>query len=97
VGDGGFCHYCRRTVNQCECPDEETGGGSLSQYLIATPAVLLKLKAAVERHGGIRPAAKVWKMSPSHLSRVLRGEKELHDSLANHVGYWREIWWREHD
>lgn len=21
MGDGGFCHYCRRTLSQCECPE----------------------------------------------------------------------------
>jgi len=77
--------------------DDEGMAGSRSPYLVSTADVLTDLRLAAERHGGIRAAAKAWKVSPSHLSRVLRGEKELHDSLANHVGYWREIWWREHD
>ena len=66
-------------------------------HLTPTKTVLEELRGAVDRLGGVRSAARIFKVSPSHLSRVLRGDKELHDSLANHVGYWREIWWREHD
>jgi len=66
-------------------------------HLTTTNDVLEDLRGAVKRLGGVRSAARIFKVSAGHLSRVLRGEKELHDSLANHVGYWREVWWREHD
>lgn len=56
-------------------------------HLTATKDVLDDLRGAVERLGGVRSAAKHFKCSPGHLSRVLRGEKELHNSLANYVGY----------
>jgi hypothetical protein len=76
---------------------EETGGGSRSPYLVTTAEVLADLQSAVDRFGGVRPAARAWGYDAGYLSRVLRRQRELPDALANRVGYWREIWWREHD
>jgi AraC-like DNA-binding protein len=54
--------------------------------------VQARIRERIERHGSLRAAARVLKVSPPYLCRLLKGEKkEGSDSLLRKLGLKREI------
>ena len=50
-----------------------------------------RAKELVERHGGIRPAARLLQTDPGHLKRILDGKKEPSVKLARRMGLEKSV------
>ena len=61
--------------------------------LLPSSAVLSRLRKECDKAGGLRAWSRANHISAPYVSRVLRGEKEIGDSIAKALGLRKNVAW----